>query len=833
LEEQDVPIGTDNGAGGWFSRLFENAWDWLPTLLAFLVVYALLFIFFGRDLFTLTTTAGGDTGAHHYPAQYLIEELLPNGRLTGWAPGWYAGMPMLTFYFPFPFLIIALLDYLLPYTVAFKFGTVLGVFLLPLTVYSLGRLWRIRRPFPVVAAVLAAAFLLMESTGGGENYSIYGGNILSTLAGEFGFMLSFALVFLFLGTAQRGMEKPRFNMLFVLNCLILMALVLSHIVTTIVLVCAAPGLILACLPFFRSGGLRATLRSVGYLLAVGAVGFCLTAFWSLPFVADMKWTGFMEWTQKPWDYLLPLTWQFITISVLGLIGMAFAVARKEWRLLPLVWWTVIVFVLYVAMPSGRLWNGRLLGFWYIAWYLWAAYAVAWFVRLFSVMLWDLVRCRTSISRRLYRPVVAIMVILVVGLTSHVAGGWIRWNYSGYEKKPAWTEYRQILDSIDEIGRSEPHARVMIEHGDKIDQFGTPRAFEIIPYWTGADTMEGTLMEASFTAAFHFINQRELSEQASNAIIGVDYPPDIDVTRGISHLQLMNIPYFLAFYNEGTTERVIPAVDADPRAELLETFGDYRLYHITGCSGYVEVMKNEPVRVKVQDTRKWRDMAVEWYKNSAALDTPLVRDNGEKALQRFASVTPEQAVNPPEVPIDTQGEVSNAKLENESLSFDTTAIGQPHWVKISYFPNWHVKGAEGPFLASPSMMMVIPTQEHVVLYYGRTTANTVGQTLEIIAWVFLLGLTVWRSVLRSRRRSEPALVPPPLESAPPRLPEPVRGAGDGYGGAGDGYGGAQGGEAGSAIGFDAEDLSAWEETGFDLDEPDDREVPDLYEDFPRP
>jgi len=28
---------------------------------------------------------GGDTGAHHYPAQYLIQELLPHFRLTGWA----------------------------------------------------------------------------------------------------------------------------------------------------------------------------------------------------------------------------------------------------------------------------------------------------------------------------------------------------------------------------------------------------------------------------------------------------------------------------------------------------------------------------------------------------------------------------------------------------------------------------------------------------------------------------------------------------------------------------------------------------------------------------
>jgi len=255
-----------------------DIWDWVPTLIAFLAIYTVLLIFYKPNLlFSLTTTSGGDTGAHHYPAQYLIQELLPNFRLTGWAPGWYAGMPMLTFYFPFPFLLIAILDWFLPYQVAFKLITVLGVFILPATAYAMARLWRVRRPFPVLAAVFALVFVLMES------YSIYGGNILSTLAGEFGYMLSFALVFLFLGTMYRGMEKPGFNMLFVLNCLILMALCLSHIVTTMALVFIVPGLLLVNLRW----------RSLGYLVAVAVVGFALTAFWSIPFAANLEWTAHM------------------------------------------------------------------------------------------------------------------------------------------------------------------------------------------------------------------------------------------------------------------------------------------------------------------------------------------------------------------------------------------------------------------------------------------------------------------------------------------------------------------------------------------------------------
>ncbi len=145
------------------------------------------------------------------------------------------------------------------------------------------------------------------------------------------------------------------------------------------------------------------------------------------------------------------------------------------------------------------------------------------------------------------------------------------------------------------------------------------------------------------------------------------------------------------------------------------------------------------------------MAVDWYLNAGDLETPIVLDKGEAALKQFASITPDQAANPPVVPINTEGRVTGEQLENESLSFDTTAIGQPHWIKISYFPNWHVKGAEGPYLVSPSFMMVIPTQSHVTLYYGRTAANTVGQTLEVLALLLLLSLTVWRAILWRRRR----------------------------------------------------------------------------------
>ena len=480
-----------------------SVWDWLPTVLAFLAIYTTLLIFYKPNLlFSITTTAGGDTGAHHYPAQYLIQELLPHFRLTGWAPGWYAGMPMLTFYFPFPFLLIAIMDWFIPYEIAFKMGTVLGVFALPAAAYALGRLWRVRKPFPIMAAVFAMVFLLMES------YSIYGGNILSTLAGEFGYMLSFALVFLFLGTMYRGMEKPHFNMLFVLNCLILMALVLSHIVTTIVLVCIIPGLLLV----------NPRWRSFFYLAAVAAVGFALSAFWSLPFAANLEWTAHMAWNQlDSLSDLLPV--QLLPAAALGphRHGLCGGAQGEEapsagldnlhhpGALLVAARRTPLecahpALLLHLHPSVGRL-RGHLAD-----------------TPLHPDDARPLRHARHHRPAHL-RPLVAIVLGAVVIVTSTTAAGWIQWNYSGYEGKANWTQYKQINDFLATLAPG----RVMVEHGQKLDEFGTPRAFEIIPYWTGQPTMEGTLMEASFTAPFHFINQAELSKEASNAIIGVDYP----------------------------------------------------------------------------------------------------------------------------------------------------------------------------------------------------------------------------------------------------------------------------------------------------------------------
>ena len=132
-------------------------------------------------------------GAHVLGPAFLRDVLLPEGKILGWSDSWFAGFPAFYFYFPLPSLFIVFLDLFLPYGVAFKVVTVLGLIGLPPAVLYLSRSIGFNRTVSAMGAGGAAVFALMES------YTIYGGNVASTMAGEFAYSWSFSLGFVYLG----------------------------------------------------------------------------------------------------------------------------------------------------------------------------------------------------------------------------------------------------------------------------------------------------------------------------------------------------------------------------------------------------------------------------------------------------------------------------------------------------------------------------------------------------------------------------------------------------------------------------------------------------------
>ena len=96
-------------------------------------------------------------------------------------------------------------------------------------------------------------------------------------------------------------------------------------------------------------------------------------------------------------------------------------------------------------------------------------------------------------------------------------------------------------------------------------------------------------------------------------------------------------------------------------------------------------------------------------------------------------------------------VSGLRQTRTGIAFHVSRTGVPVLVKTSYFPNWQVSGATGPYRATPNFMVVVPTSHDVHLTYGTTTAEWLGRLLTLLG-IAGVGALVW--VGRRRRGARP-------------------------------------------------------------------------------
>ena len=101
-------------------------------------------------------------------------------------------------------------------------------------------------------------------------------------------------------------------------------------------------------------------------------------------------------------------------------------------------------------------------------------------------------------------------------------------------------------------------------------------------------------------------------------------------------------------------------------------------------------------------------------------------------------------------IDDPAVVSNYSTTRDTISFEVDQVGKPVIVRTSFFPNWEVTGAEGPWRVGPNQMVVVPTATQVELSYGSTL---VERGSYLISFASLAGIFM---VYRRRRSGELAL-----------------------------------------------------------------------------
>jgi len=744
-------------------------------------------------LLTNTTTAGGDTGAHVMLPAFMKSHLLDHGQLTGWDPDWFDGFPVYTFYFPLPGLITVIINAVVPYNVAFKLVTVLGTLTLPVCAWAFGRLAGLRDPGPACLGAATLPFLFEPS------FTIYGGNILSTLAGEFSYSLSLSFALLFLGVVAAGLRTGRHR---ALAAALFAATLLCHLIPALFALAGAAVWLLLDADVVRGlhRGVRGRLprrrwftRLVWAVAAVG-LGGGLTAWWLVPFATGQAYTTNMGWLNVDGfpHLLFPGSARWVLAA--DLVGLVAMVVRRNRVALFIAAMGGVSAAVVCLDPQGKIYNVRFLPLWFLCLYLMAGYALAEVIA--AVARWNrrrrlgqwslLIRDRLAtvggmpwrpgerISRfgrptpdanapgAVVGPLIALAAVCLavvpplvlpasalhqVGVTVGVdqPGAWATWNYKGYQEKPDYPEYHAVIQMMASVGQTEGCGRAMWEYDPSLNRFGTTMSLMLLPYWTNGcvDSMEGLLFESASTTPFHFLNQNELSVNPSDAVSGLPYG-GLNVPLGIEHLQQLGVRYFLA-----SSTTVEQAAAADPDLTEIASTGPWdtsyngealdttwKVYEVHDSS-LVQPLPDRPVVwTGVKPAQtSWLTPAVSWYDDPARWDVVSTADGPASWARIPVSDTRPKAVAEPKTA------VSDVSQTDSSVSFHVSRIGTPVEVKVSYFPNWKAIGADGPWRAAPNLMVVVPTSHQVTLIYASTTSDKAGEVISVLSLLALIGLGI--------------------------------------------------------------------------------------------
>ncbi len=779
------------------------------------IVLALIFVIWQLHpslILSSSTTTGGDTGAHFIVPWLAEHQVFNHFRLTGWSSAWYDGFPLLGFYFPLPSILVALLNLFITYTVAFKLITVLGSLILIPSLYILGKKFDLPRPIPLCVALVGVGYLFDTS------YTIDGGNLASTLAGEYSFSLSLALGILVVAiAAKRGLTRRDMG----LGAMIFALATLAHILPSFWVGFALIVLILLKRIYYKSWS------DLPFIVGLVALAALITAFWALPFAFRIAYSTSMGWSKVTTYGSSLFPHSLLPWLIMSALGVIVSVWRKQVLGVLLTVMALFSAAAFVFLPNSAVYNARALPFWVLSIYTLSGIFLGNFglilagaYRRFrakaaeppavpiaaeaeveetvsldgdeyspptSLIGLDLAEQEITDVLATHQPepkkkpswfgsdekaigarghffvgvLASIVVFLISGLglfppqswlpikpAQSFVPSWISWNYTGYEGKPDYPAYRELMATMQNVGKQYGCGQAMWEYNSGENSFGTPMALMLLPYWTNGcvNSMEGLFFESSATTPFHFMNQSEMSASPSEAMSGLPYE-GLNVALGVQHLQLLGVKYFMAFSpsvvsqaNQDSQLQKIATVPAlQPSAGLSSVLGWTWSIYLVKSSATVEPLKNWPVVLSGVNPSQasWVNTVMSWYDNPSRWSV-IPAQSGPASWTRVAA----DSTNYPSDPVSPT-QVSGVSQKNSSISFSVSKLNAPVLIKISYFPNWQVKGGQGPYRVAPNLMVVIPTSHHVVVYYGMTPIDYIGYGLSLVSFVAVVVMIVKR------------------------------------------------------------------------------------------
>jgi len=684
--------------------------------------YLIVLILFLRiDLvFQNNTPTGGDMGAHIVAIDTFIKDFMPNFQISGWSNDWFAGYPLYYFYFPLPAIITFFLDLIFPFGVAFKLMVVISTILV---VYSLEKL--LRKDSIKFSSIGATAGLFYVFT---ESFTIYGGNLASTLAGQFSFAYSLAFGNLAIFYLIKSNNKFRFS----ISSIFLSLCLLSHLIPFIIYI---P--IYGFYWLFKKENIYQKILSITIFLALVSRWF-ISLFINLEFTTNMSYTPFTRIEDLIKEDILPI--------IFILIGLIIAKFKEliQYKSLNLFEMYLVVssILLYFFVPEGALWNGRLVPFFnlgvifilfkaieifvedlnlyqqginvltilfligtsyclYIFYDNWSSnqsYLNQYILIIFLISIFAILNLR-NVEIQINLLLVSI-VLSTVSFLPH----WLNWNFTGYEGKNDWTQIENLYSKLDDL---KP-GRIMWEPNSDMNKYGTPMTLMTIPYFTKHTSMEGLYFDSSITTPFHFISVSGLAKRPSNPVGGLSYINN-QFDQGVEHLNHLGVDYFISY----TEEIESKAMDSE-NLILLFSSEPFSVFKVN--SSKVELIYQD---IKIFSKASTQDGIL-----SSILRDTNINNFFDKAYEIFDELDKKRVIegsNGMNIVSSKKNDlqITDLNITNNKISFFTDSPGELHLIKVSYFPNWKIANGKGPFRTSPSFMSVIPDTKYVEITFEKT------------------------------------------------------------------------------------------------------------------
>ncbi len=671
-------------------------------ILAILSVVAMFVHYVPMELFNANPATGGDTGSHFWPLYTLVKQGLPNWHVRVWNPGNLGGEPHLTHYFPLPYFVMSFLSLFMPLGRAFNIGTILPVGLLPICVYFCFRGLKAKFPVPLLAMIASLSFLYNES------FSMWGGNAISTLAGQFAHVYAFDFFLLGFGVLNYEMTHKRQPFY---SGILFAAVFLSHFYMALMI----PILFLVFLAFDRTEIFKLRFQK---LILAGLLALGLAAWFVIPMLHNSPWnTAFgLKWGgENLINEIAPkIFWPFgilVGLGVLTYVGFAFRkkLFEREWRILIPAGFALIGFggIYYLIFPTLGLVDVRVIPT----------------IQL-SVVILGATFLGITLRRFLSKPWVWAICFPLVMCGFYWAGkqvvnfpGWMKWNYSGWEAKSAYPDLKRLSDQV-RGDFSDP--RIIYENNDLSNAAGTIRVFEMMPYFAGRSVLESVYMQATVVAPMAFYLQALISKTPSCPFPNYQCT-NYKVSGLWPYMDLMGISQIIV---------ITPEVQAQAdHSEFLKKQGDFGNWHLYGTEAKPELVGTISQMPEFVDMKSFKKKFYDWFReyklDSRFLMADLNVDEESKKLIA-ESLAPVGKCHP------------KLKVEFDQMHLSTDCPGKLHFIKFAYHPTWQASTGDKLFLTSPGFIGVIPSATEVNFKWGQHWLWTLANS---ISWLTLVGVLI--------------------------------------------------------------------------------------------